>query len=102
MSTRARNLQQALDDQKNYRDLMEFNFKGRTYVYSERLFLMALAAYEEAKDNNTEETIVLVDKDLGKRKLKLNVLELKTLKQKCYRTARKMEIARTKVDEVEA
>jgi hypothetical protein len=101
MSTRARNVTASLDDTKRYRAEMEFTYRGKVYVYSDRLFLMAKTAYDEARENNTDETIVLVDKDLGKRKLTLTVIQLKTLVQKCYRTARRMEVARTKVDEVE-
>jgi hypothetical protein len=110
VSTRTRNLQQALDDQKNYRDdLMWFKFKGREYRYTPALHLMTLSNYTQAIAQNADQVIVLVDtmrdenkKPLRtrKRKLKLSSLELQTLLDKCDRTLRRMEIARTKVDEV--
>ena len=100
MSARARNLQQILDDKRNYREQMGFRFKRKDYIYSQSLHLMTLSAYTQASVQNTEQQIILVDKNLGKRNLKLTILELQTLLDKCDRALFKMERARTKVDEV--
>ena len=102
MSARTRNLQQVLDDKRNYSEQMRFRFKGKNYIYSPSLHLMTLSAYTQASVQNTEQQMVLVDKNLGKRKLTLTILELQTLLDKCDRALFKMERARTKVDEVEA
>ncbi len=111
MSNRNR-LKASLDDTRNYqRELMWFNFKGREYQYSPALHLMALSNYTQATVQNADQVIVLVDtvrdenkaiKRTRKRKLTLNQMELQTLLDRCDRTLRKMEIARTKVDEVQA
>jgi len=92
----------SLDDTKNYRTEMEFRYKARDYVYSERLHLMVLSAYTQASVQNADQTIVLVAKDNTKRKLSLTMLELQTLLDRCDRTLFRMERARTKVDEVTA
>lgn len=97
-NTRGR--QANLDDTKNYRAEMGFRFKQRDYTYSDRLHLMVISTYAQASVQGTDQKIVLVDNDLGKRKLTLSILELQTLLDKCDRALRKMEIARTKVDEV--
>ena len=97
-NTRGR--QAGLDDTKNYREQMGFRFKRKDYIYSQSLHLMTLSAYTQASVQNTEQQIILVDKNLGKRKLKLTILELQTLLDKCDRALFKMERARTKVDEV--
>lgn len=101
MSNRNR-ITASLDDTKNYRAEMDFRFKARDYVYTERLHLMVLSAYTQASVQNADQTIVLVDKALGKRKLTLSILELQTLLDKCDRALFRMERARTKVDEVAA
>ena len=100
MSARTRNLQQVLDDKRNYSEQMRFRFKGKNYIYSPSLHLMTLSAYTQASVQNTDQQMVLVDKNLGKRKLTLTILELQTLLDKCDRALFKMERARTKVDEV--
>ena len=100
MSTRTRNLQQVLDDKRNYSEQMRFRFKGKNYIYSPSLHLMTLSAYVQASVQNTDQQIILVDLDLGKQKLKLSILELQTLLDKCDRALSKMERARTKVNEV--
>ena len=102
MSTRTRNLQQILDDKRNYGEQMRFRFKRKNYIYSPSLHLMTLSAYVQASVQNTEQQIILVDMNLSKRKLKLTILELQTLLDKCDRALFKMERARTKVDQVEA
>lgn len=105
MSTRGRNLSAALDDTKNYRAQMGFRFKQKDYTYSDHLHLMVLSTYTQASVQGTDQKIVLVDNTdgvIGKRKLTLTILELQTLLDKCDRALRKMEIARTKVDEEEA
>ena len=102
MSARTRNLQQVLDDKRNYSEQMRFRFKGKNYIYSPSLHLMTLSAYTQASVQNTDQQMVLVDKNLGKRKLTLTILELQTLLDKCDRALFKMERARTKVNEVEA
>jgi hypothetical protein len=109
-NTRGR--QANLDDTRQFRrDLMWFKFKGREYQYTPALHLMALSNYTQATVQNADQVIVLVDtvrdenkiiQHTRKRKLTLNSLELQTLLDKCDRTLRKMEIARTKVDEVTA
>ena len=99
-NTRGR--QAGLDDTRNYREQMGFRFKRKDYIYSQSLHLMTLSAYTQASVQNTEQQIILVDKNLGKRNLKLTILELQTLLDKCDRALFKMERARTKVDEVEA
>ena len=97
-NTRGR--QAGLDDTKHYREQMGFRFKRKDYIYSQSLHLMTLSAYTQASVQNTDQQMVLVDKSLGKRKLKLSILELQTLLDKCDRALFKMERARTKVDEV--
>ena len=97
-NTRGR--QAGLDDTRNYREQMGFRFKRKDYIYSQSLHLMTLSAYTQASVQNTEQQIILVDKNLGKRKLTLTILELQTLLDKCDRALFKMERARTKVDEV--
>jgi hypothetical protein len=97
-NTRGR--QAGLDDTKNYREQMGFRFKRKDYTYSPVLHLMTLSAYTQASVQNTDQQMVLVDKNLGKRKLTLTILELQTLLDKCDRALFKMERARTKVDEV--
>ena len=97
-NTRGR--QAGLDDTKNYREQMGFRFKRKDYTYSQSLHLMTLSAYTQASVQNTEQQMVLVDKNLGKRKLTLTILELQTLLDKCDRALFKMERARTKVDVV--
>lgn len=99
-NTRGR--QAGLDDTKHYREQMGFRFKRKDYIYSPALHLMTLSAYTQASVQNTDQQIVLVDKNLGKRKLTLTILQLQTLLDKCDRALFKMERARTKVDEVEA
>lgn len=101
-----------MDDTRKYqRETMWFKFKGRDYQYTPALHLMTLSTYTQANVQNADQVIVLVDmvrdedgKPLRerKRKLTLSVMELQTLLDKCDRTLRRMEIARTKVDEVEA
>lgn len=101
MSTRTRNqFKGSLADVARYRGERAFRFKSRDYEYSDKLHLMVLSAYTQASVQNTDQTIVLIDNALGKRKLTLSILELQTLLDKCDRALKRMEIARTKVDEV--
>lgn len=110
MSTRTRNqFKGSLADVARYRGERAFRFKSRDYEYSDKLHLMVLSAYTQASVQNTDQTIVLVDivrdvsgmpVDTRKRKLTLSILELQTLLDKCDRALKRMEIARTKVDEV--
>lgn len=89
-------------DVARYRSERRFRFKGRNYDYTDRLHIMALSAYTQASVQNADQNLVLVDAENGKRKLTLTIMELQTLLDRCDRTLKRMEIARTRVDEVEA
>jgi hypothetical protein len=103
VSTRARNqFKGSLADVARYRSERRFKFKGRDYDYTDRLHLSVLSAYTQASVQNKDQKLVLVDAENGKRKLTLTILELQTLLDRCDRSLKRMEIARTKVDEVEA
>jgi len=103
VSTRQRNqFKGSLADVARYRSERRFGFKGKDYDYTDRLHLAVLSAYTQASVQNTDQKLVLVDAENGKRKLTLSILDLQTLLDRCDRALKRMEIARTKVDEVQA
>lgn len=98
MSTRARNhVKGQLERRRKYLEASEFRFKGKDYKHTDRLHLSVLSAFTQANLTNTNQKLVLVDVELGKRRLNLTQMELQTLLDKCDRALKRMEVERTQL-----